>query len=124
MASLRKQIAAAVQQAFVAIGDVAVTCVYSKINGQPTIDVVSGTSIVSKTDYTLPRVVFAKIKEAEMDSSDVTTDDMKVLFPKSDGPADPDTTDFITDADGRMWIVKQRYLEPSGTLTVLRVRAS
>jgi hypothetical protein len=124
MASLRKQIAASVQAAFKAVGDVAVVCTYSKINGQPGIDLATGTPIVAKTDYTLPRVIFTKIREAEMDSSDVTVDDMKVLFPKSDMAAQPDTTDFLVDAAGRKWVVKQVYLEPSGTVTVLRVRAS
>lgn len=124
MASLRKQIAAGVQQAFKAVGDVAVACVYSKINGQPTVDIVSGTPTINKTDYPLPRVVFTKHKESDSDTSDVTSEDMKVLFPKADMAAEPETTDYLTDPDGRTWEIKQVYLEPSNTLTILRVRAA
>lgn len=124
MASMRKTIAAAVLSAFVQVGDIAVSLVYSSINGQPTVDLVSGTPTISKTDYTIPKAVFTKIKEAEMDNQDVTENDMKVLFPKQYMAKAPDTSDYMTDPDGRVWQVKQVYLEPSGTLTVLRVRAS
>lgn len=107
-----------------AVGDVAVSIVYSSIKPQPTVDLVSGTPTITKTDYAIPKAVFTKIKEADMDGADVTENDMKVLFPKQYRGAPPDTTDYITDPDGRVWLVKQVYLEPSGTLTVLRVRAS
>lgn len=122
---LRATIAAAVMAAFKAIDDIAVNCVYTSISGQPVIDIDAGMSTAPTTDHPIPRVAFTKLKEVEYDNSDVISTDMKMLFPKVYLPVEPNNADYITDpADGRVWQVKQVYLEPSRTLIVLRVRAS
>lgn len=121
---LRTTVQRQVLSAFKAIGDLAQPATYASVAAEPVIDVVAGTSTQSRTTYALKRCVFARIRQEEVDHDVVQLDDMKVLFPKTDLPIEPDTSDVIIDAGGREWQIMQTMGDPAGALVILRVRAA
>lgn len=120
---LKATVAAGVQQAFVAAGDLISTGSYTARRGtavyNPATDTYTSTSVVT---YPAVRMLRASLTDAEREASSVSVSDVKVLIPATDLPGvTPDETDTFT-LDGLGYNVLSYRTVPGDSLWIIIAR--
>lgn len=121
---LRGTVQGAVLQAFKTLGDLVQTVTYKSLTGTVTRDIVAGTVVPNSNDYTLPRAVFARFNEKEIDANVSVLTDSKLLIPALDLPVAPKAADIVVDEEGRTWEIVRRLSDPAAAVIVCQVRTS
>jgi hypothetical protein len=121
---LRNTVQLAALQAFITLGDLVQTVTYMSLTGAVTRDIEAGTVVPVSVNYTLPRAVFARFKESEIDANVSVLTDSKLLIPALDLPVAPKSADIVLDETGRTWEIVRRLSDPAAAVIVCQVRTS
>lgn len=120
--SLKATIAAGVEQAFAAAGDLVSLGAYHRRASTPVYNAAADTYTATMTDFANVRMVRAALTDEEREASPATVSDMKVLIPAADLPAiRPGETDTL-DLDGVGYNVIKVKTVPGDSLWILFVR--
>ncbi len=117
---LRSDIAAAVQSAMVALGDIKLTATYTKVTTGSTYNPSTGTTDETTTEYSLEGVQYSYAEE-NIDGVQVKRGDSKFLFESRLLDFDPSDNDFITIA-ARRWEIVKPSKDPADATWILQLR--
>lgn len=115
-----------VQSAFKQLQDIPRPFTYIQRGGTPVRDVVTGKTAYPETTRTIPRVVPARFKENEVDTTVNVATDQKLLFPRLDLDRTiiPRSSDKMIDEHGFVWEVQRLLSDPADAVVIVHVRTS
>ncbi len=115
----------AAQTAFVAIGNIPLTCTYTD-KGSPVYSPGIGGYTSSDTDYESLTILFENFTAREISESGGTIlkTDQLASIPNLNLTPTPKITDVITDSNSQEWTVKDVLMDPARALWIFHVRRS
>lgn len=120
--SLKATVAAGVEQAFTASGDLVSDGTYTVRTGSPVYDPVADTYVATTNTYQNVRMIRASISNEEREASTVAVSDVKVLIPAIDlGNTKPSETDTF-ELDGLGYNVLTHKGVPGDSLWIIYAR--
>lgn len=124
-ASLKQALRAAVAGAFEGLGDLAMPLIYQSLTGEVVRDIAAGTVTPVARNFRIPRGVFTRFRENEIDSNVSLLEDSKLLIPAQYLPVEPKAADLVIERKTKkVWEIQRRLQDPAEAVISLHVRTS
>ena len=122
---LAETVQSAAKTAFVAIGNIPLTCTYTS-KGTPVYNTTTGAYTSTDTDYTGLSILFEDYSAREITDSGgaILSTDQRASIPNVNLTPTPKITDYITDSNSQKWTVELALIDPARALWVLQCRRS
>ena len=122
---LAETIQNAAKTAFVAIGNIPLTCTYTS-KGTPIYNATTGAYTSTDTDYTGLSILFEDYSAREITEAGgaILSTDQRASIPNVNLTPTPKITDYITDSNSQKWTVELALIDPARALWVLQCRRS
>ena len=122
---LAETVQSAAKTAFVAIGNIPLTCTYTS-KGTPVYNTTTGAYTSTDTDYTGLSILFEDYSAREITEAGgaILSTDQRASIPNVNLTPTPKITDYITDSNSQKWTVELALIDPARALWVLQCRRS
>ena len=122
---LAETVQSAAKTAFVAIGNIPLTCTYTS-KGTPVYNTTTGAYTSTDTDYNGLSILFEDYSAREITEAGgaILSTDQRASIPNVNLTPTPKITDYITDSNSQKWIVEEALIDPARALWILQCRRS
>ena len=122
---LAETVQSAAKTAFVAIGNIPLTCTYTS-KGTPVYNTTTGAYTSTDTDYNGLSILFEDYSAREITEAGgaILSTDQRASIPNVNLTPTPKITDYITDSNSQKWTVELALIDPARALWVLQCRRS